>query len=80
MANTTADGDGWDVVRKTTTPGGHAVEMRHRQFGKGRARVDKWLIFCDGVQVGSAVTAGDADTNFGLAARVADQPTEGTLP
>lgn len=71
-----AEGDGWDVVAQTTTPGGHRVEMRYRQFGKGRAKVQKWLIFRDGVKVGYAVTDRDADTNYGLAVRAADDQRE----
>jgi hypothetical protein len=54
----------WNTVRTETADDGHKIEMRYREWGKGRSKVCKWEIYRDGVKAGYAVTAQDADANF----------------
>lgn len=54
----------WEVVVSGTSDDGHAVEMRWTSFGKGRAKVEKYELFRDGVKVGYAVTGTDATANW----------------
>lgn len=55
----------WKTLRQETMKDGRIVELRYAEFGKGRAKLRSWKIFRDDVQVGYAVNATDADTNFG---------------
>lgn len=55
----------WKIVAEDTDVNGASIQMKYAKFGKGLGSVKKWELFRDGVQVGYAVTADDAEVNFG---------------
>lgn len=58
----------WTILKTGYTEDGALIELRYAAFGKGRAKCHYWRIYRDGVQIGYAATAGDAEENFDRAA------------
>jgi hypothetical protein len=57
----------WATIKSDTDVNGATIELRYREFGKGRTKVCKWRIFRDGKQIDYAVSEADAETNWTLA-------------
>jgi hypothetical protein len=53
----------WAVLQSQQTEFG-LVELRYAVFGKGRARVRSWKIFCEGFQVNYGAIESDAWVNY----------------
>ena len=55
----------WTTIKSEIAPDGAYVELRHAEFGKGRAKLRSWRIYRDGRDAGYASIPADVDVNYG---------------